>query len=224
MLTNALRSNSPLGFERNTPLARRPQAVMLPIGGATESGGRAPLATNQGGVRKVQLGAPHPLVAITPGDRFRRRMVRSAGITAEIVQETGSERIEYRFRAPVHLLILFERGVRREGETVIAGLPGSSLRDLAHKFVFVPAGHEYRRDWREPSTPARMAVYYFDPDELPGARDTGATAKRHRTWWSVASRRDHRRRDRPRRHASYISVPDSKPRHRAKARLRGGGV
>ena len=96
-------------------------------------------------------------------------------MTAEIVQETGSERIEYRFKAPVHLLILFERGVRREGETAIAGLPGSSLRDLARKFVFVPAGHEYR-DWREPSTPARMALFYFDPDELPGVGDTGAIA------------------------------------------------
>src|SRR6478735_1423408 len=105
---------------------------------------------NKVGVRRVQLGAPHPLVAITPGDSFRRRMVRSTGMNAEIVQETGSERIEYRFKAPVHLLILFERGVRREGETAIAGLPGSSLRDLARKFVFVPAGHEYR-DWREPS-------------------------------------------------------------------------
>ena len=41
--------------------------------------------------------------------------------------------------------------------------------------MFVPAGHEYR-DWREPSTPARMALFYFDPDELPGIGDTGANA------------------------------------------------
>jgi AraC family transcriptional regulator len=173
MLTNALRSNSPLRFERNTPLAKRHQAVILPIGGNAEVSGGATLATNQAGIRKVQLGAPHPLVAISPAYSFRRRMVRSTGMTAEIVQETGSERIEYRFQAPVHLLVVFERGVRREGETAIAGLPGSSLRDLARKFVFVPAGHEYR-DWREPSTPARMAFFYFDPAELPGARDAGA--------------------------------------------------
>src|SRR6476620_7433159 len=175
MLTNALRSNSSLRLERTTQFTQRHQAVILPIGGATELGGRGQVAMNQAGVRNVQLGAPHPLVAITPGDSSRRRMVRSAGMTAEIVQETGSERLEYRFKAPVHLLILFERGVRREGETVIAGLPGSSLRDLARKFVFVPAGHEYR-DWREASTPARMAFFYFDPAELPGARDTGAVA------------------------------------------------
>ena len=175
MLTNALRSNSPLRFERNILPTKRPQAVILPIGGSAEVSGRTALGANKVGVRRVLATAPHPLVAITPGNGFRRRMVRSSGMTAEIVQETGSERIEYRFQAPVHLLILFERGLRREGETAIAGLPGSSLRDLARKFVFVPAGHEYR-DWREPTTPARMALFYFDPNELPGPREAGATA------------------------------------------------
>jgi AraC family transcriptional regulator len=100
-------------------------------------------------------------------------MVRSAGMTAEIVQETGSEAIEYRFKAPVHLLILFERGVRRDGDTDVEGLSRSSLRDLARKFVFVPAGHVYSSR-HEPSTPARMAFFYFDPAELPGARETDA--------------------------------------------------
>jgi len=175
MLTNALRSNSPLRFQRNILPTKRPQAVIRPIGGSAGVSGRAALGANKVALRKAPLAAPHPLVAITPGDSFRRRMVRSTGMTAEIVQETGGERIEYRFKAPVHLLILFERGVRREGETAIAGLPSSSLRDLARKFVFVPAGHEYR-DWREPSTPARMALFYFDPDELPGFGNTGAVA------------------------------------------------
>jgi AraC family transcriptional regulator len=175
MLTNALRSNSPLRFERNTPLAKRHQAVILSIGINAEVAGRAALGANKFGVRKLPLDAPHPLVAITPGDRFRRRMVRSTGMTAEIVQETGSERLEYRFKAPVHLLVVFERGVRREGDTDVEGLPRSSLRDLARKFVFVPAGHEYR-DWHEASTPARMAFFYFDPAELPGARNAGDVA------------------------------------------------
>ena len=175
MLTNALRSNSALRFERNILPTKRPQAVILPIGGNAEVAGRAALGANKFGVRKLPFSAPHPLVAITPGDRFRRRMVRSTGMTAEIVQETGSERLEYRFKAPVHLLVVFERGVRREGETEVEGLPRSSLRDLARKFVFVPAGHEYR-DWHEANTPARMAFFYFERDELPGALDTGATA------------------------------------------------
>jgi hypothetical protein len=174
MLTNALR-NSPLRFERNILPTKRPQAVILPIGGNADVTGRTAPDPNHVGVRKVQLAAPHPLVAITPADKFRRRMVGSAGMTAEIVQESGSERIEYRFQAPVHLLILFERGVRREGDTDVEGLPRSSLRDLARKFVFVPAGHTYC-DWHEPSTPARVAFFYFDPDQLPGAGEAGAIA------------------------------------------------
>src|SRR6478736_9963206 len=173
MLTNALRSNSLLRFERTAQFTKRHQAMILPIGGAAEVSGRATLATNQVGVSKVQLGAPHPLVAITPGDSFRRRMVRSTGVTAEIVQETGSERLEYRFKAPVHLLVVFERGVRREGDTDVEGLPRSSLRDLARKFVFVPAGHTYC-DWHEPSTPARITFFYFDPADLPAAPNPGA--------------------------------------------------
>src|SRR4029077_9641265 len=137
MLTNALRSNSLLRFERNILPTKRPQAVILPIGGSAEVRGRTALGRHKACGRRAPLRAPDPLVAITPGDSFRRRMVRSTGMTAEIVQETGSERIEYRFRAAVHLLILFERGVRREGETAIAGSQRSSLCDLARKFVFV---------------------------------------------------------------------------------------
>src|SRR6478736_1288508 len=173
MLTNALRSNSPLRFERNILPTIRPQAVILRIGGSAEVSGRTALGANKVGVRKLPFNAPHPLVAIAPGDSFRRRMVRSTGMTAEIVQETGSERLEYRFKAPVHLLVVFERGVRREGDTDVEGLPRSSLRDLARKFVFVPAGHTYC-DWHEPSTPARMAFFYFDPADLPAAPNPGA--------------------------------------------------
>ena len=98
MLTNALRSNSSFRFERNILPTKRPHAVILPIGGNAEVAGRGALGANKFGVRKLPFNAPHPLVAITPGDRFRRRMVRSTGMTAEIVQETGSERIEYRFQ------------------------------------------------------------------------------------------------------------------------------
>lgn len=179
MLTNSLRGNAAIRFERNIPRARTRQGAVLSAGAVAQGTERAAVEANQVGPRKVPLAAPHPLVAITPGHRFRRRMVRSPGITAETVQEIGSERTEYRFQAPVHLLVMFERGVRREGETIVEGLPRSALRNLSRKFAFVPAGHDYR-DWREPSTPARTAFFYFDPTELPGAReaDVGLLAPR----------------------------------------------
>src|SRR4029078_5918071 len=54
-------------------------------------------------------------------------------------------------------------------------LRGFSVRLLRRRLVLMTAAPEYR-DWREPSTPARMALFYFDPDELPGIGDTGANA------------------------------------------------
>jgi AraC family transcriptional regulator len=167
MLTNA-RSNADFRFERNTLLAKTGQAVVLPIRG-TGFAGQAARESDQVGRGHVAF-AQHPVVEISPRQSVRRQIVSSPGMTAELVQETGSERIDYHFMAPTHLLVLFERGVRREGETNVAGLPPSTLRQLTRKLVFVPADHKYR-DWHEPSTPARITFFYFEPAELPGARD-----------------------------------------------------
>ncbi|MBO0757864.1 MAG: helix-turn-helix transcriptional regulator [Bradyrhizobiaceae bacterium] len=45
-------------------------------------------------------------------------------------------------------------------------MPRSALRDYRRKFIFVPAGHEYR-DWQENVGLARVAYFYFDPRALP---------------------------------------------------------
>jgi AraC-like DNA-binding protein len=172
MLTNALRSNAAFRFERNAPLTKTRQALLLPIRGAGLAG-QAARANDQAGRGQVGLAARHPVVEICPRQSVRRRIVSSHGMTAELVQETGSERIDYHFVAPIHLLVLFDRGVRREGETNLDGLPPSTLRQLTRKFVFVPAGHTYC-DWHEPSTPARITFFYFDPADLPAAPNPGA--------------------------------------------------
>jgi AraC family transcriptional regulator len=80
-------------------------------------------------------------------------------------QATRSERVESRFCAPLHLLAVYDRGVRHRGETFVEGMPRSTLRDLERKLVFVPAGHEYR-DWQEPRVRTRVAYFYFDPAAL----------------------------------------------------------
>src|SRR6266404_1422788 len=64
----------------------------------------------------------------------------------------------------------------RNGETLIEGLPRSTLRDVKCKLAFVPAGHEYR-EWQEPRTRGRIVYFYFDPAKMPidpgaGAADT----------------------------------------------------
>jgi AraC family transcriptional regulator len=106
-----------------------------------------------------------PSVQISPSEAVSRRRMSWPGIAAEVVQTNRRARIHFRFRAPVHMLVIYERGVRHAGRTFVEGLPPSTLRDCGRKLVFVPAGHEYH-DWHEPRTMPRMAFFYFDPAQL----------------------------------------------------------
>src|ERR1700733_12258029 len=89
-------------------------------------------------------------VEVYPPDSVQRRWVRWGGIAAEIVRATRRERLEFHFRAPVHLLAVCDRGVRRE----------------RRRLTFVPAGHAYH-EWQEPRVLARMVYFYFDPAAMP---------------------------------------------------------
>jgi AraC family transcriptional regulator len=113
------------------------------------------------------------VVDISPRDAVTRRTVISDGITAEIVQATSQDRFESRFRAPVHLLVVYEQGVRRDGDTFVEGLSRSTLRDFARKLTFVPAGHEYR-EWQDPRSPTHLMYVYFDPAQLQVPSDASA--------------------------------------------------
>jgi AraC family transcriptional regulator len=110
--------------------------------------------------------AVNATVEISPPDIVRRRIVAWDGMTGEIVQATRREKIEYRFRAPLHLLAVCEQGMRNDGDTFVEGLPRSSLRDLKKKLTFVPAGHEYH-DWQKPRILSRVVYFYFDPAKMP---------------------------------------------------------
>jgi AraC family transcriptional regulator len=93
------------------------------------------------------------------------------GLTAEVVQATRREKMEFRFRAPLHLLAICDEGSRSDGETYIEGAPRSTLRDVRRKLTFVPAGHEYS-EWQEPRVLARVVYFYFDPAKLPTQSET----------------------------------------------------
>ena len=54
-----------------------------------------------------------------------------------------------------------ERGVRRDGDTYVEGLPRSTLRDLSRKLTFVPAGHEYH-EWQVPRVLTRLTLFVAD--------------------------------------------------------------
>lgn len=107
-------------------------------------------------------------VEVHPTGVVTRRMVSWNGMTAEIVQATRRDRMAFGYRGPRHLLAACDQGLRREGETVVEGLPRSTLRDVTRKLTFVPAGHAYG-DWHEPRALTRMLYFYFDPGRLPAS-------------------------------------------------------
>lgn len=89
----------------------------------------------------------------------------SDGISAEIVQARSYEPSAFRFRAPVHLLVVHEQGARHQGETFVEGAARSTLRYFGRTLTFVPAHHEYH-EWQEPRTLTRLMYVYFDPAKL----------------------------------------------------------
>jgi len=88
------------------------------------------------------------LMEISPPDSVKRRVMASGGTTAEVVRARRGAAMEFRFRAPLHLLAMFEQGTRR-------------------KLAFVPAGREYH-DSQEAKAPLLAVCFYFEPTRMPG--------------------------------------------------------
>jgi AraC family transcriptional regulator len=105
-------------------------------------------------------------VEIFPSDAVTRRRLAWDGMAIEVVQALTHDKVEFRFRGPLHLLVAYGEGIRGNGETLIEGLPASTLRDVKRKLAFVPAGHDYR-EWQESRTRGRIVYIYFDPAKTP---------------------------------------------------------
>jgi AraC family transcriptional regulator len=110
-----------------------------------------------------------------PAEAVSRRAMSWDGIKVEIIQSVTHDKVEFCFRAPRHLLLVHEEGVRDEGETLVSNLPVSSLRALRRKLTFVPAGHEYR-EWQRPRVRSRVICFYFDPAKTPIDADSRSGA------------------------------------------------
>jgi AraC family transcriptional regulator len=104
-------------------------------------------------------------VNIAPHRTVLRRRTTWRGMGIELVKAAAQERVDYAFHSSSHLLVAYQQGVRRDGETCVDGLPRSTLRDVAKKLTLVPAGHRYR-EWHDPRTPTCVTYFYFDPAEL----------------------------------------------------------
>jgi AraC family transcriptional regulator len=131
---------------------------------STQDNGRAPE-----GIRMSDVGAglsgPHAsapsIVAISPPDIARRRLMSWGAVQADTVKVTRRETFDYRFQAGRHLLIAYERAERDDGETLIEGLPKSTLREFNCKLSLVPAGHRFY-GWQTPRVLTRLTYFYID--------------------------------------------------------------
>src|SRR6266853_1072369 len=101
------------------------------------------------------------VVEISPPDIARRRLASWGAIQADNVKITPRETYEYGFHARRHLLIADERAERDDGETLIEGLPRSTLREFNCKLSLVPAGHRFY-GWQTPRVLTRVTYFYID--------------------------------------------------------------
>jgi AraC family transcriptional regulator len=125
-------------------------------------------SSNLSGIRS----SPSPIVELSPPDIARRRLANWGAIQADNVRVTRRETFEYGFQARRHLLIAYERAERDDGETLIEGLPKSTLREFNCKLSFVPAGHRFY-GWQKPRVLTRVSYFYLDLQNPLFGRSSG---------------------------------------------------
>jgi AraC family transcriptional regulator len=122
--------------------------------GAADCAALAPRA----GVRE----AAFPSINFRPASLAKRQTATWRGLSGELVRTIRREPFESDYCGPSHLLIAYERAKRHKGESIVDGLPRSTLHDLTHKLVFVPAGCGFR-DRQEPRVLMRAIYLHLDP-------------------------------------------------------------
>lgn len=155
---------------------RRQEARLLIDGHRFDDGALSSIERGGQSPSRWTRDANSQAIEIIPAHAVSRRAIAWDGIGVEIVRCVTHERVEFRFRAPCHLLLVHEEGVRDHGETLVGTLPPSRLRTLKRKLTFVPAGHEYR-EWQQPRVPSRIACFYFDPAKMPVCADADPSAE-----------------------------------------------
>lgn len=105
--------------------------------------------------------APH-IVGFNPPEITRRHLATWNGMHADTVQVVRHAPFEYSYRGSDHLLIASERADRYDGETLVEGLPKSTMRNFTGKLTFVPAGRRFH-GWQKPRALTRVTYFYIDP-------------------------------------------------------------
>jgi AraC family transcriptional regulator len=111
------------------------------------------------------VGVLHPTVKITRAKSAIRLGTGWHWWFSESVHIPIGNKVEFRFLGCTHLLVMYDEGRRRDGETSIDGLSSSRLRSFVHKLTFVPAGRAYR-EWHETGASTRVTFIYLNPTAL----------------------------------------------------------
>jgi AraC family transcriptional regulator len=101
-------------------------------------------------------------VEFSPPNNVLRHAAAWTGVYAETFEVTHRSPFEVATTSPFHLLIVYERGERTDGETFIEGLPKSRLRKLTGRLCLVPAGHRFS-EHQAPRIFARIIHLHVDP-------------------------------------------------------------
>jgi len=113
-----------------------------------------------------------PTVDFSPAEIVRHQTAHWRGVQVETVQIISHEHFEYSFKQQRHLLIAVEQGVRYDGETLVEGLPASTVHNYSHKLILVPAGRRLFGT-QNPRLLTRSICLYIDPQTVPVDPDLG---------------------------------------------------
>jgi AraC family transcriptional regulator len=151
MISTAIRSTAPQAVPAHGPGRIR----LVPSADRHEHAGAAAVFI---GPEDEQLRG----VEFRPARLAMRRTAAWRGLSGEVIRLVSEEPFECDYQGPFHLLILYTQAARHTGESIVEGLPGSTLREFSDKLTFVPAGRRFRES-QEPRALMRATYIYIDP-------------------------------------------------------------
>ena len=101
-------------------------------------------------------------VQFRPARLAKRQTAAWRGLTGEVVRIVSQDSFESDYQGPCHLLVLYTQASRHRGESVVEGLPRSTLHDFSDKLTFVPAERRFRES-QEPRALTRATYFHIDP-------------------------------------------------------------
>jgi AraC family transcriptional regulator len=127
---------------------------------------------------QCERGFFNPIAQISPVESVKRLGTGWQGWFTESIYAPVGNKIEFCFHGPAHLLVMYDEGKRRDGETSVEGVPPSRIRNVANKLTFVPVGHAYR-ELLETAASTRVTLLYLEPSKFQNGMDISYAPRIH---------------------------------------------